>query len=442
MIVLGQAFSPFGGTALTQLFLYAYRDDVWTQIPWQFDEVKSGLIVANEDGKLDADDQLVFMASDCGDQAPPGAWIDNANSRLYPRYEIAVSDPLDPGKQAWAYLYRAQGLASTVTQDYANYDAAQNLVMANQYLIKLLQAKVGVNRLEMNGSGVNVLDRTKIRAYVPSMHRWYTEEDVPYPSIVLVRDGRVRVVASARYGNTEQISIVGYRTRFDYDVLRLPVPAQASQARVSIDQNTEANGSIYYDANTLGGVTVDGAPDALTITPPTTWFQFSERTGTAVAMIDYQGAEVVATYYKDDQTVDPADTGDKMSWGDAGLSTVNPNATVRLTFVVYILPPLQPCIGATYRTYADHPLLAQASLQRYGTTPTQTGSPGPSATATTTRTPTQTQTPTRTRTSTITLTPTQTLTPLWTPTSTLTPTHSLTPATQHAAYLPIIVKGR
>lgn len=422
---------------------------MWSQIPWQFDEVKNGLIVASEDGKLDGDDQLVFMAADTGDQAPPGAWIPNASSQQFPRYEIAVSDTTDPGKQGWVYLYRSATLASTVTQDYANYDATQVLILGNQYVLRLIRNRVGVDRLEMNGSGVNILDRTKLRAYVVGRPLPYTEEDLTgYPTPNLMRDGRVRVVASVRFGTTEQLQVLGYRSRFEYRIYHLPIPPGTVTARISFDQSPAASGSTYYDANNVSGVIVDGTPDSLVTTPPSRWFQASGSTGTAVVVIDYVGADIVSTYYKDDVTIDPTDTGDKMSYGDAGLATARPAATVALTLVIYVLPPNQPRVGGKYQGYAEQPLQAQASQQRFAASPSPTTTPTQTATPTATRTPTRTSTPTSTRISTVTmtptrtLTPTQTLTPRWTPTTTLTPTRSPTPAARHAAYLPIIIKGR
>ncbi len=83
-VTTGDKMPSFGGVPLDRLFVYAYAGGGWQQIPWQFDEVISGHITVTEDALLEADDQLVFMVSDTGDQAPAGSWIDNADSQQYP----------------------------------------------------------------------------------------------------------------------------------------------------------------------------------------------------------------------------------------------------------------------------------------------------------------------------------------------------------------------
>ena len=70
VVVLGSAMPDFAGVPLAQLFVYKYSGGAWSQIPWQFDEVVGGVIVTLGNGLLDAQDQLVFMAAEAGDQAP------------------------------------------------------------------------------------------------------------------------------------------------------------------------------------------------------------------------------------------------------------------------------------------------------------------------------------------------------------------------------------
>ena len=433
VIVAGQALPAFSGVSLAQLFVYAYLGSAWFQIPSQLDEVSNGLIVASEDSKLDANDQLVFMGADTGDQAPADAWIADINSMQYPRYEIEVTDPTSPAKKGWVYVYRSATLANTVVSDYVNYETGPRLTRANNYVLRLIQNRIGIDRLEMNGSGINILDRTKLRGYTQS--RTFTEEDIPnYPSPVMIRDGRVRIVMSLRTGPTEHIRMIGYRSRFEYNVWHLALPPNATGGRLSVDQSPAAAGHVYYDANNVTGTTVDGIPDTPTVTPPTLWFQVSGSTGTCVVVVDYQGAEKVSTYYKDDKTADPADTGDKMSYGDVGLYTGKPAAEVALVLIGYVLPPQQPRVGSAYESYVRQPLASQSREQRFSG-PT----PSPSATLTATRTATMTPT----RTATVTTTPTRTRTLTVTPTLrwTLTPTHTTTPGSARLLYLPVILRA-
>ncbi|MCO6449660.1 MAG: hypothetical protein J5I90_02615 [Caldilineales bacterium] len=42
VIVRGESLPGFLGLPLGQLFVYAWQEGQWSQIPWQFDEVKNG----------------------------------------------------------------------------------------------------------------------------------------------------------------------------------------------------------------------------------------------------------------------------------------------------------------------------------------------------------------------------------------------------------------
>ena len=97
--------SAWDGVSLDQMFLYSYHQGAgWVQIPWQFDEKVAGDYVNSEDGMLDGDDELVFMAADCGEQVTASQWITNPDARSHARYEIVVTDPLHAGEQCRVYL--------------------------------------------------------------------------------------------------------------------------------------------------------------------------------------------------------------------------------------------------------------------------------------------------------------------------------------------------
>ncbi len=114
VVVQGNSLAAFGAAPLDELFAYAYGSGTWQQIPFQFDEVEpiGNTYVVTEDGQLDANDELAFMALDAGEQAPAGAWISDNLSTGYPRYELRVVDPLHPNEQAWVYLYRSPSLSA------------------------------------------------------------------------------------------------------------------------------------------------------------------------------------------------------------------------------------------------------------------------------------------------------------------------------------------
>jgi hypothetical protein len=365
VIVTGARLPGFANAPLNQLFVYAYRGSQWQQIPWQFDEVKDGAYVAADNGKLDPADELVVMGGDCGDQVAADDWIGDASARSHPRYEITVVDPLNSAKRGWVYVYRSASLTETVTQDYVTFDYPTSVFTTPIYTLGFFRQYLGGNRLELNGSGINVLDRSKFRLKAPGQDA-FTEEtlelDEPQPKIL---DGRVRAIAG--YQELGQgILTIAYRSQFNdrvtVDFSWSPVPFE--WARASADFNQNMIGGAYYDANTPAGVRVDGNPDAVAVSPASLWQQISAATGSVIHAADVSGMQgTVSTYYKDSATIDTTDTGDRKSYGEIGVTVTNPIKYIYLNVTHYILPPNQPNVGATYYAYFTHPLQAQASEQ-------------------------------------------------------------------------------
>ncbi|MCO6453099.1 MAG: hypothetical protein J5I90_20125 [Caldilineales bacterium] len=357
--------------------------------------------MATDNGKLDAADELVVMGQDCGDRTTPDNWIGDANSRTQPRYEITVVDPLDTGKRCWVYVYQSASLTDAVTQDYVDYDYAASLVTTPIYKLGFFDQYLAGNRLELNGSGVNVLDRSKFRLKVPTQDP-ITEEaielDEPQP---LILDGRVRAIAGYQ-GLGQGLLTIAYRSQF-FDQVTIDFswsPLPFEWARASADFNQNMIGGTYYDANTPAGVPVDGVPDVVAASPASLWQQISAGTGTVLHAADVSPMQgTVTTHYRDSAIVDPADTGDKKSYGEMGVTVTDPIKYVYLNVTHYILPPNQPNVGMQYYGYFRHPLQTQAGEQHFSTQPlvtfTPTILPTPTLTATRTPTPASTATPTR-----------------------------------------------
>lgn len=67
---------------------------------------------------LDDDDEVVFMASDAGEQAPADRSPEGANNRL----EVRIDDPLKPGAESYVYLFTRDGGASfDASNGYVSY---------------------------------------------------------------------------------------------------------------------------------------------------------------------------------------------------------------------------------------------------------------------------------------------------------------------------------
>jgi hypothetical protein len=275
--------------------------------------------------------------------------------------------------KGWVYVYRSTTDFETVTADYADFDVLQWLFTADRYRLGIIPFHMSADRLEMNGSGVDVLDHTKIRVSVEGLSLLLTEDDIELTGNPLVRDGRVR--AYATYGmEGNELTLYGYRSTFEFVfdvdfIAQLPFLTTLDGLRLSADLSQAAIGSIYYDANTSGGVPVDGQPDPVATSPATDWWQISGNTGTVIQIADLSILGGTRTnYYKDDATVDSTDTGDRRSYADCGSQIEDASAHLIIDLRYYVLPANQPNVGAAYRSYSFQPLQSAASEQLYSAT--------------------------------------------------------------------------
>lgn len=378
-IVAGSQLPLFSGVTLGDLFAYAYRDGVWTEVPFQFDEVDAtGAYVVTEDGKLDSNDELVFMAADLGGTAAPYEWLDDISSQGYPRYEVEITNPLNTAEKGWVYVYRSATLGSTFAP-YVTWDGANNRAVAQTYIAGYTPAShLGMDSLELNGTGVDVLDRAKVRVSGQCMVFGFwqpfsiTEDDITNRPVTPAIQGPVRLGGGTLTSQAwNYASLLEARAEFDAGAVQPPCSQMDYDlVRFSDDwRDPSASGMApmtFYDSNTPGGVPVDGSPDSVPNTPVSGWTQISGARGSLVrvAAID-PGGGTAFNYYLDNLVTDPADTGDKKSFGDTGYRLKDPTSLVILAFASYILPASQGNVGATYAQYHANPLQAAASAQDY-----------------------------------------------------------------------------
>jgi uncharacterized repeat protein (TIGR01451 family) len=358
VVVSGTDLPDLQAAPTDELFVYAHRNDSLEQIPFQVDEVDSGAYTDTLGGPLDGDDEVVFMASDLGGQPADEGQI-GATLPISPTwYRIEVSDPMSPTLKGWAYVVRSSSLTRTFTETYTTYDAVNNRIVTPRYAVGFASDFPGLDYLALNESGVDILDRTKIRITVPILGTLDENEIVAYidfEPITAIKEGPVRVLATG--------GIVGYRSILETaTVQEIPPIIFPQRARFSTDYTANAGGSTFYDANTPAGVPVDGNPDAIAETPLSPWSQVSGATGTLVQVTDGSGlGGTQSNYYKDDATVDPDDTGDERSYADVGIKVESPNQTIDYRTTLYVLPPDQENVGATYEAHYDHPLQAMTT---------------------------------------------------------------------------------
>lgn len=374
VVITGAKFAKFLGKPLDQLFVYAYSNGRWQQIPWQFDETVDGAYVAADNLLLDKEDELVFMGMDTGDRAASYQWVDNASAAENPRYEVMVIDPLAPAKTAWVYVYHSTTLDRAKTADYVDYHTPTSTFTSAVYVLGFHPLYIAGNRLEMNGSGINVLDRSKWRFAAEGMESVWNEESIegePDDPRPLILDGRVRAI-SGYQALGQGLMTIAYRSQF-FDLFTLDLswsPRDLAWLTASADFNEEIIGGIYYDANTPLGVTVDGQPDTLQTTPATQWQQISSSTGTVFHAIEASRMKGThATYYKDDASFDSEDSGDGKSYGDMGITISQPIKGIFGSLTHYILPPNSPNVGSDYYDYFLNPLQSKLTLQQKSSRP-------------------------------------------------------------------------
>ncbi len=371
VVVKGADVASLIGTPVQHLFVYTYTGVAWGgQIPFQVDEVTaSGSYTTVEDGLLDANDEIVFMAMDLGDRAPSTEPLMATLPISATWYEIEVSDPTDPAKKGWAYLVRSSDLSATFTDDYVDYTTATQHVTTSQYELGFSTTHFGLNYLALNGSGVDILDRSKLRINLiaPIIGPiTVTEDDLGAPpALVPVKDGPVRLIlyqtvssdnidASLRTTTLAYASLL--QTTFGVD-MDIPDFIDISDIRTSVDFDSGVSPATFYNANTPAGVTIDGNPDVVAQTPVSKWSQVSHTSGRFIQVTDPTPAGGIQTnFYRDNSTPESASTGQPGSYGETGFlfeGTVNQIFTLKSS--MFFLPTGDN-VGATYETYFSNPL--------------------------------------------------------------------------------------
>jgi len=356
----------FPGVPVDQLFVYREINGNWEQIPFQVDEVTaSGDYTDTEDSLMDANDEVVFMASDLGDKATTSITATLPISHVW--YRIEVTDPLSPTKSGWAYIVRSSTLSFTHSTDYVDYIAASQSVSATNYSMGWATSHGGVDYMSLFGSG-DILDRTKLRIRLrvwPFPPSTLTEDDFPPPALVLIKDVPVRAIVSR--GTATPFAYASLlQTITPVNLTSLPSNVRIDEIRISTDLTSTITNGTFYNENTPDGVNIDGVEDAVPPTPFVyAWRQISLDSGSIIQVADVgTSGGTLSHYYKDNATPDSTDTGDGMSYGDSGIKITSPTSRLfTLTSVQYILPGRQSNRGAEFYEIFQNPLRVTSHLE-------------------------------------------------------------------------------
>lgn len=287
--IQGKDLQGLQGKSLASLELLTVKSHRLAPIPFQVDErVATGkgrlewaLPVAKadqkitDDGLLDADDELVFMAMDLG----PRADRKSLRALSSPAMEIQVTDPLT-GERGYAYLDAASGAPRRSEKDYVRYDAGTDYIETPVYTLghsRDFPIAHNENRVkrEAGGGGVDFLDIFKQRLFASMLFGTVkinkTAKDWT-SGVFAYKDGPVRVIRR----NENQIHIAGnlksprlYTVSFYLrDTFWLPgelnIPFKLSIFFTKVkmewanDLSHHAVGMMYFSNAAPQGVLIDG----------------------------------------------------------------------------------------------------------------------------------------------------------------------------------------
>ncbi|HWJ62819.1 MAG TPA: hypothetical protein VNS19_12700 [Acidimicrobiales bacterium] len=415
VVLTGKQLPAFSGVLPSRVVAFRHTTDgstkTWTQIPVQVDQRKvvpfgsqpstnaaagtPGTVYGNGSGgptalqyadpntwvgadanpNVDGDDEVVFMASDAGGQAPEGS--SPAGVVAGSGVAVAVSDPRAGSEKGWVYLFRSTGgLDSSAGKDYVAYDFAlksgdykstykratgpnpeTSSVVTPTYRIDFTDRwkEVSWKVLAPGASGADVLDGHKNQFATSTCGRsnqTFLEEEGAFVANI---DGPVRAIRSyvgANSGPLTQRTHLLYRDREDV-ITNLRVHAIPGIMDF-VDYSSAASGMTYRSSTVPNGVRIDGVADVVGTKLPR-WEAVDGPQGRIYTRSTFTtsqsglNAKTVGFYRDQRLPQEPQCWGDSSyfgasgSWVQAGIDNTDPRstptATVTGTRVNQFLPP-------------------------------------------------------------------------------------------------------
>jgi len=336
-------------------FRYDRAAGSWRIVPWQVDEVDSNNKYNKEkDGVIDANDEILCMPEDLGDQAMAFEWLEDPQARQQPRIELTFTEENDSRKKGWLYLYRHVSTDQAPLSYHQRYSPALAGTAADT--TRTLAYTIGHNRdgwidfvsLSLSPH-TDLVDRLKLRfsgeTVFGGLGKYTCSEDTLNNGSSSYHTGLIRAFHDQRtlfslpkiwpkpintdyqleyYPYSFRIGVAGIKV----DPLLLAV-AGLKSIRQSLDLSAQAAGGKFYSASNPGGVPIDGNIDNINTTLSTTdkaqWLLASGAWGTVVMVVELPQIKnsVIKVYYRDSGSGGTADgspdTGDQSSYSDMGL---------------------------------------------------------------------------------------------------------------------------
>lgn len=365
VILRGDVIPASFYSEVENLYLASYHEveNNWEIIPFQIDEVDttagdSMKYFVFDNGILDADDEIVFMASDLGDKADTTKWLDGASPA---RLEIKFTDPLDERK-GYIYLYYSPAQFYDIPATYQmDYDNQNDRIHSKNYELGFIE-KTGtdINSTGLlndviikDGLNTDIFDRMKIRAFGSLLF---------FPPVILTEN---LILADSAYAKEKQppVRIIRnmsayfsleplFKSKFtqtaffypwsgSFELLNIPVGqaaeigAMIDEIRVSWDFNAFADGMKFYSEANKTGYLIDGIMNEqvnLACNPgEINWTMGTGNQGTLINIFNVpQLGDIIRLYYHEalngsvgDTVKISEDSGDNLSYGDNGFSLIN-----------------------------------------------------------------------------------------------------------------------
>lgn len=396
------------GLPLAGFRLLACGQRGFEPVPFQIDEIDGdGLYVLTEgqepnrdeggkgeernlDGALDENDEIVFMAGDCGGRAVQDAWPAGAERTV----EIEVRDP-DTAGRGWAYLAWLQRPPPESPKDYVRYDPGEDRIHAECYTLGYAPEKDLVYTTSLaiepacGGNGRDLLDRLLIRFSATVLLRGVTfsrNEDDFVSRVLAYKDGPVRMMR--RVANSMRL-VAGLRTpkiiaysMYYRDAVEAPnridVPVAVGKVlrdfhfEGGADYLSEAVGMRFYSSRNPSGVLVDGrmSPEEETLDRQNLeWTLLAGPQGNLLTRVDLGpglrevvGKELV---YRDDATGSEPPESEPGQFPKIAFSFTNLTALKRgrYSYCVhfYCLPPYSPGVEKEFLDILDRPVKVRTS---------------------------------------------------------------------------------
>ncbi len=405
VLFTGRSIDQFISLPVDHIFVYIYRelDNSWHQIPFQIDERDDDKYYFEDsyNAIVDSADEFLFIAGDGGDYAPSTSWIDDTDSKQNIRYEIEMSDPLNPTNKKYVYFYISSDLIHNPTLPYyLNYiepaSAHSDTIKTAAYIEGHNNKGIPDAWMIADSTGVfgkDILDRQKARAkgkYKPLPFitvSYNLNENNLSVEKRQVKSGRIRIIRDITY-KTEvsgfEIKVGTFRYRYYPDRIisdgaskKLESDYGVSLIRQSFDMNENSIGSLYNNIDNFD-LLVDGIEDSFNeVFYPSrvmNWSMHSGNQGTVVILNKFTPPSNAAyqTYYHESLTNTTGDgtddTGDSKSYGDVGILLTGDKikGSISIPYANYFMPGIQHReIGSTIAYQAQNKISRRHTTQNY-----------------------------------------------------------------------------